>query len=29
LEAVGELVLKGFRRSIKAFNVRKLQDAAA
>jgi len=29
LEAVGELVLKGFRRSVKAFNVRKLQDAAA
>jgi adenylate cyclase len=29
LEAVGELVLKGFHRSVKAFNVRKLQNAAA
>jgi len=29
LEAIGELVLKGFQRPVKAFNVRKLQDAAA
>jgi hypothetical protein len=29
VEAVGELVLKGFHRSVKAFNVRTLQNAAA